>query len=76
MIDKIKKEKEMISKINDNLERIKRVLKIDREVKEELESVNIREPECLDDEMNYMLYNLENALKLTDEIENILIGEK
>lgn len=74
MIDKMKKEREIISKINDNLTRIKRTLKIDREEKEELESVPMREPECMDDEMDYMIYNLENILKLSDEIENILVG--
>ena len=74
MIKKKKKEREIISEINNNLGEIKRLLKIDREVKEESESVSIREPECIDDEIEYTIYNLENILKLSNEIENILTG--
>lgn len=74
MINKMKKEREIISEINNNLGEIKRLLKIDREVKEESESVSIREPECIDDEIEYTIYNLENILKLSNEIENILTG--
>lgn len=73
MIDKIRKDREIISEIGNNLERIKRTLKINRE-EVEVDEVNMKEPECIDDELDYITFNLENILKITDDINDILIG--